>query len=133
MQITYQELVSELENLGRELKRHKDEDLSHKDKIAVSDLLAETVHMIRRKYEITTMYYMASEIKAADGVGPAAKDDKIEAEWIVETRKADGIFDLYQDFIICSSCHDEHYYGSGGDKPNFCENCGRRMRGGSND
>lgn len=128
MPITYREISSEVENLHHELKRHKDEKLSHKDKIAVSDLLAETVAMIRRKYEITTVYYLASEIKAADGIGPAGKDDCVEAEWIVETRKADGIFDLYQDFIICSSCHDEHYYGSGGDKPNFCENCGKRMR-----
>lgn len=121
MQITYQELVSELENLGRELKRHKDEDLSHKDKIAVSDLLAETVHMIRRKYEITTMYYMASEIKAADGVGPAAKDDKIEAEWI--NRGDVGIF-----IAECSSCG--HIDRSSAP---FCRNCGRRMRGESND
>lgn len=115
--IEFNMILSEVDNLTRELNRHKDEELSHKDKITVSDLLAETVAMIR-----------ASEIKAADGVGPAGKDDNVEAEWIVETRKADGIFDLYQDFIICSSCHDEHYYSSGGDKPNFCENCGRRMK-----
>lgn len=121
MQITYQELVSELENLGRELKRHKDEDLSHKDKIAVSDLLAETVHMIRRKYEITTMYYMASEIKAADGVGPAAKDDKIEAEWI---NVGDCVFDNFK----CSSCG----HLDSVSMP-FCSQCGRRMRGESND
>lgn len=127
--IEFNMILSEVDNLTRELNRHKDEELSHKDKITVSDLLAETVAMIRRKYEITTAYYLASEIKAADGVGPADKDDCVEAEWIVETRKADGIFDLYQDFIICSSCHDEHYYGSG-DKPNFCENCGRRMKNG---
>lgn len=128
--IEFNMILSEVDNLTRELNRHKDEELSHKDKITVSDLLAETVAMIRRKYEITTVYYLASEIKAADGVGPAGKDDCVEAEWIVETRKADGIFDLYQDFIICSSCHDEHYYSSGGDKPNFCENCGRRMKNG---
>lgn len=128
--IEFNMIISEVDNLTRELNRHKDEELSHKDKITVSDLLAETVAMIRRKYELTTVYYLASEIKAADGVGPAGKDDNVEAEWIVETRKADGIFDLYQDFIICSSCHDEHYYGSGGDKPNFCENCGRRMKNG---
>lgn len=124
MQITYQELVSELENLGRELKRHKDEDLSHKDKIAVSDLLAETVHMIRRKYEITTMYYMASEIKAADGVGPAAKDDKIEAEW---KEDALSLWDGNNGFT-CSSCGHLDTVASP-----FCPNCGRRMRGESND
>lgn len=47
-------------------------------------------------------------------------------KWHVETRKADGIFDLYQDFIICSICGNEHYYGTG-DKPNFCDNCGAKM------
>ena len=61
MKITYHEVASEVENLARELKRHGNEALSHKDKIAVSDLLAETVQMIRRKYEITTMYYLTSE------------------------------------------------------------------------
>lgn len=121
MQITYQELVSELENLGRELKRHKDEDLSHKDKIAVSDLLAETVHMIRRKYEITTMYYMASEIKAADGVGPAARDDKIEAEWI---RRGDSGIAVYE----CSSCGSADCFTMP-----FCHTCGKRMRGENHD
>ena len=128
MSIDFNMIKSEVENLARELNRHRDNDLSHNDMIAVSDLLAETVYMIRKKYGITTMYYLASEIKAADGIGTADKDDCVEAEWVVETRKADGIFDLYQDFIICSSCHDEHYYSSGGDKPNFCPNCGRRMK-----
>lgn len=128
MSIDYNMIKSEVENLARELNRHRDNDLSHNDMIAVSDLLAETVYMIRKKYRITTLYYMVSEEKAIQGIGAHDLLDWKEAEWIVETRKADGIFDLYQDFIICSSCHDEHYYGSGGDKPNFCANCGRRMK-----
>ena len=121
MKITYHEIVSELENLGRELKRHGNEALSHKDKITVSDLLAETVQMIRRKYEITTMYYMASEIKAADGVGPAARDDKIEAEWI---RRGDSGIAVYE----CSSCGSADCIAMP-----FCHTCGKRMRGESND
>lgn len=121
MSIDYNMIKSEVSNLVRELDRYKDNDLSHKDKIAVSDLLAETVHMIRRKYEITTMYYMASEIKAADGVGPAARDDKIEAEWI---NVGDCVFDNFK----CSSCgHLESV------SMPFCSQCGRRMRGESND
>ena len=47
-------------------------------------------------------------------------------KWVEESRKADGIFDLYQTFIICSICGNEHYYGTG-DKPNFCDNCGAKM------
>ena len=121
MSIDFNMIKSEVENLARELNRHKDEDLSHKDKIAVSDLLAETVHMIRRKYEITTMYYMASEIKAADGVGPAAKDDKIEAEWI---RRGDSGIAVYE----CSSCGSADCIAMP-----FCHTCGKRMRGESND
>ena len=128
MSIDFNMIKSEVENLARELNRHRDNDLSHNDMIAVSDLLAETVYMIRKKYRITTLYYMVSEEKAIQGIGAHDLLDWKEAEWIVETRKADGIFDLYQDFIICSSCHDEHYYSSGGDKPNFCPNCGRRMK-----
>ena len=121
MSIDYSMIKSEVSNLVRELDRYKDNNLSLKDKNAVSDLLAETVHMIRRKYEITTMYYMASEIKAADGVGPAAKDDKIEAEWI---NVGDCVFDNFK----CSSCgHLESV------SMPFCSQCGRRMRGESND
>ena len=115
MKITYHEVASEVENLARELKRHGNEALSHKDKIAVSDLLAETVQMIRRKYELTTMYYLASEVKAADGVGPAARDDKIEAEWI---RRGDSGIAVYE----CSSCGQTSAI-----RTNFCRECGRRM------
>lgn len=116
MQITYQELVSELENLGRELKRHGNEGLSHRDKITVSDLLAETVQMIRRKYEITTMYYLTSEYKAVDGIGPAGKHESHEAEW----------YDDYTEpgWYICSSCGRK-----AGNKEKFCPECGKRMSG----
>lgn len=47
-------------------------------------------------------------------------------KWKEERRKADGIFDLYQGYIICSICGNEHYYGTG-DKPNYCDNCGAKM------
>lgn len=47
-------------------------------------------------------------------------------KWVEESRKADGIFDLYQTFIICSICGNEHYYDTG-DKPNFCDKCGAKM------
>lgn len=114
MKITYHEVASEVENLARELKRHGNEGLSHRDKITVSDLLAETVQMIRRKYELTTMYYLASEVKAADGVGPAEKDTSVEAEW----------YDDYTEpgWYICSSCGRK-----AGNKEKFCPECGRRM------
>lgn len=114
MQITYHELCSEINNLERELKRHKDEELTHRDRIVVSDLLAETVQMIRRKYQITTMYYMASEIKAADGVGPAAKDDRVEAKW-------EG-FDFTSGWK-CGSCGTTSTI-----RTHFCPECGKRMR-----
>ena len=122
MQITYRELCSELENLERELKRHKDEKLSHKDKIAVSDLLAETVQMIRRKYELTTMYYMHSELKAIEGIGPASKDDpkdQVTAEWVPDyTEPGWG---------ICGGCGWKDWWSN---KSKFCPQCGRRMRNG---
>ena len=114
MKITYHEIVSELDNLGRELKRHVNEALSHRDKITVSDLLAETVQMIRRKYELTTMYYLASEIKAANNVGPAARDDRVEAEW-------EG-FDFTSGWK-CGSCGTTSAI-----RTHFCPECGKRMR-----
>ena len=116
MQITYHELCSEIENLERELKRHRDEKLTHKDKITVSDLLAETVQMIRRKYELTTMYYLASEVKAADGVGPASKDDSTEAEW-------EWIGEADIGYYSCTACQNVNTFESP-----FCPVCGRRMR-----
>ena len=115
MQITYHELCSEINNLERELKRHKDEELTHRDRIVVSDLLAETVQMIRRKYQITTMYYMASEIKAADGVGPAAKDDRVEAEWDEDYTEPG--------WYMCSACGFKEM-----NRSHFCPECGKRMR-----
>lgn len=116
MKITYHEIVSEIDNLGRELKRHGNEALSHRDKITVSDLLAETVQMIRRKYELTTMYYLASEIKAANNVGPAARDDSTEATW-----KWSGEMDV--GYYYCSACQNVNTFESP-----FCPVCGRRMR-----
>ena len=119
MPITFREVASEVENLERELKRFKDNKLSHKDKITVSDMLAETVAMIRRKYEITTMYYMASEIKAAEGIGPADKYDKVDAEW----------YDDYTEpsWIICSGCGWKDWHDR---NTKFCPKCGRRMKNG---
>ena len=119
MKITYHEVASEVENLARELKRHGNEALSHKDKIAVSDLLAETVQMIRRKYEITTMYYLASEVKAADGVGPAEKDTSVEAEWEPYVNPND---ESDESTVCCSSCMRVSDWPSP-----FCPVCGRRM------
>ena len=116
MQITYHEVASEVENLARELKRHGNEALSHKDKITVSDLLAETVQMIRRKYQITTMYYLASEIKAADGVGPAAVDDGVESEWEWHGHEDVG-------YYYCKACMNVNTW-----EAPFCPQCGRRMR-----
>lgn len=113
MSIEYSMIRSELENLTRELERHKDNELSHKDMIAVSDLLAETVHMIRKKYGITTMYYLVSEMKAADGIGPDETHEYREGEW----------HDTNHGFA-CSGC--------GGvlimHPAKFCPNCGRRMK-----
>ena len=114
MKITYHEIVSELENLGRELERHGNEALSHKDKITVSDLLAETVQMIRRKYELTTMYYLTSEYKAVDGIGPAGKHECREAEWGADFNDPG--------WFVCSGCG-----GRCLEKENFCPDCGRRM------
>jgi rubrerythrin len=119
MPITYREISSEVENLHHELKRHKDEKLSHKDKIAVSDLLAETVAMIRRKYELTTVYYLASEIKAADGIGPADKCERVDAEWFDDLSEPS--------WIICSGCGWKDWHDR---NTKFCPKCGRRMKNG---
>ena len=81
MSIDFNMIRSEVENLARELNRHRDNDLSHNDKITVSDLLAETVTMIRKKYGITTMYYVISEAKALEGIGYAEPFESRTGQW----------------------------------------------------
>ena len=47
------------------LEAHGDHALTHEEKITLSDVLAEYVQMVRRKYELTTPYYLPSEYRAA--------------------------------------------------------------------
>lgn len=117
MSIDYNMIKSEVENLARELNRHKDNDLSHKDMIAVSDLLAETVMMIRRKYGITSLYYMVSEEKAIQGIGSHDLLDWKEAEWIEDPSDPPG-------WYLCGGCKKVHT----SHRSRFCQNCGRRMK-----
>ena len=114
MSIDFNMIKSEVENLARELNRHRDNDLSHNDMIAVSDLLAETVYMIRKKYRITTLYYMVSEEKAIQGIGAHELLSWKEGEWI-ETSPG---------WYMCSECKNVQTT----DRSRFCPNCGRRMK-----
>lgn len=119
MSIDYNMIKSEVENLARELNRHRDNDLSHNDMIAVSDLLAETVYMIRKKYRITTLYYMVSEEKAIQGIGLHDLLRWKEGEW---KEDALSLWDGNNGFT-CSSCGHLDTVTSP-----FCPNCGRRMK-----
>lgn len=114
MSIDFNMIKSEVENLARELNRHRDNDLSHNDMIAVSDLLAETVYMIRKKYRITTLYYMVSEEKAIQGIGSADLLSWKEGVWIENT----------PGWYMCSECKNVQTT----DRSRFCPNCGRRMK-----
>lgn len=111
--IEFNMILSEVDNLTRELNRHKDEELSHRDKITVSDLLAETVQMIRKKYKITSVYYMVSESKALEGIGPTGTSNEREGEWIEDQIG----------WLHCSGCRKLRT-----SKSRFCPNCGRRMK-----
>lgn len=115
MSIDYNMIKSEVENLARELKRHKDNELSQNDKITVSDLLAETVLMIRKKYGITSMYYTISEAKAAEGIGYAGVYENREGEWLDDYTE--------HGWYLCSGCG-----GKTMNKEKFCPDCGRRMK-----
>ncbi len=90
MSIDFNMIKSEVENLARELNRYRDNELSHKDKIVVSDLLAETVRMIRKKYGITTMYYLISEMKAAEASGRMIFTNTGKANGLTTAKTADG-------------------------------------------
>ncbi len=46
--------------------------------------------------------------------------------WIKENREVGGCFKLYQSYIHCSECGNEHYYGTG-TMPKYCDECGARM------
>lgn len=120
MSIDYNMIKSEVENLARELNRHRDNDLSHNDMIAVSDLLAETVYMIRKKYRITTLYYMVSEEKAIEGIGLHELLRWKEGEWIYE----DTIGHYRCTNCGCVAIADETMIKWW----KFCPNCGRRMK-----
>jgi len=111
MQITWQELKSEVDNLNRMIDTYRDRKLEHKDMVAVSDLLAETVQMVRRKYKITSLYYLPSELKAVENVGDTVGGNKVNATW----EKIEGRY-------RCSCCSYETMTVG-----NFCANCGRRM------
>lgn len=113
MSIDFNMIKSEVENLARELNRHRDNDLSHNDMIAVSDLLAETVQMIRRKYGITSLYYIVSEEKAMQGIGTDILNTR-EGEWI------EGPPGWYR----CSGCQKTLNLH----RSRFCPDCGRRMK-----
>ena len=115
MSIDFNMIKSEVENLARELNRYRDNELSHKDKIVVSDLLAETVRMIRKKYGITTMYYLISEMKAAEGIGPDETHEYREGEWLDDYTEPG--------WYLCSGCG-----GKTMNKEKFCPDCGRRMK-----
>lgn len=114
MSIDFNMIKSEVENLARELNRYRDNELSQNDKIIVSDLLAETVTMIRKKYGITSMYYTISEAKAADGIGYMETYENKEGRW--ETHILAG-------WYKCSRCGRKAIR-----EENFCPNCGRRMK-----
>lgn len=116
MSIDFNMIRSEMENLARELNRHRDNDLSHNDKITVSDLLAETVTMIRKKYGITTMYYVISEAKAAEGIGYAEPFESRTGQWEDDFTEPG--------WYICSGCGG----GKSMNQENFCPDCGRRMK-----
>lgn len=111
MNITWQELKSEVDNLNRMIDMYRDRKLEHKDMIAVSDLLAETTQMTRRKYKITSMYYLPAELKALENVGSTVGGDTVDSRW--ETIKG-----RYR----CAICGYETLTVA-----NFCANCGRRM------
>lgn len=111
MNITWQELRSEVDNLNRMIERYRDRKLEHKDMIAVSDLLAEVTHMTRRKYRITSMYYLPAEMKALENVGSTVGGNTVDSTW-------EPIEGRYR----CARCGYETRTAG-----NFCANCGRRM------
>lgn len=59
---------------------------------------------------------------------PAADVQRIRrGHWIEEEREVGGCFKLYQKYIHCSECGNEHYSGTL-PKPKFCDECGADMR-----
>lgn len=84
MGITAEELKSEIRYLLSAVERAGDNDMSPRNKVVFSDLLAETVQMARRKYKITSLFYAPSECTAANNIGEVAHDVRNpDCEWIV--------------------------------------------------
>ena len=121
MGITAHEVKSEIINLLSMVERIGDNDIVPRDKIVLSDLAAETVQMIRRKYKITSLYYAPSEIKAMTNIGEVAQTSQNpDKGWIV----------ISDEITQCPRCN-KITTGSAVQEfllqADFCPSCGNRI------
>lgn len=121
MGITVNELKSEILNLLSMVERIGDSDIVPRDKIVLSDLMAETIQLIRRKYKITTLYYAPSEIKAMSNIGEVAQSHKNpDSKWIV----------ISDEITQCPHCNKITTGAAVQEfllQSDFCPSCGHRM------
>ncbi|MCQ2053353.1 MAG: hypothetical protein MJZ03_05415 [archaeon] len=141
MKIMYDDLKVELNELVDMVDGFGNAGLSHHEKKALSDRLAETAQMIRFKYEITSGYYAPSEYEAVKKINKILEaktmNDRMQINLLDEneTFTAHWYIDEHGN-LRCSRCN-----GAGGmtrgntnyipNPTRFCPHCGNRMKNGN--
>lgn len=123
--IYYDEIKNEVEALADMIETFGNCDLSHMEKIALSDQLGDIVGALRIKYELTSGYYAQSEFNALVKYQqihntPTAQRIASFNELNEEDFTAKWLVDDYG-MIICSSCKATN------NPTAFCPRCGKRM------
>lgn len=136
MDLYYDEIKLEAEVLCDMLESFGNTNLSHCEKIALSDQLAEVAQMVRVKYGLTSAYYLQSEMNANKKIGKVL-DCKSMAErmQIVSERDdaeytAEWVNDGYGN-ARCSCCSERIGYVTNYNTyqiSNFCPHCGKRIK-----
>lgn len=96
--------------------------LAHEEKIILCDALADFVQVLRRKYELTTTYYMPSEYRAisrySDDPAVRFKADT-QARWVYDSKGE----------LRCSACGKRalRKITAIQEHSKFCPQCGKRM------
>lgn len=86
-------------------------------------------HEVNNVFESEAAYvHMWETINDDMGIKSADVQPVKHGHWIKENREVGGYFKLYQSYIHCSECGNEHYYGTG-TMPKYCDECGTRMDG----
>ena len=134
--IFYDEIKHEIDALGDMIEGFGNCNVSHMEKIALAEQLADIVGMVRIKYQITSGYYASSEYNALKKYSKiheahtverlASLNEMMHQEEFTATWNVDDYGN-----VRCSNCNGRAGYPNAFTNiPNpsaFCGRCGKRM------